>query len=286
MKVGEEIAILPLALAGRRAGIPIGGTVTGPVGGHAIGIVDKVVLSPATGELTHLLIRCFGKVRCDVLVPMAGVDTVHDGMVRLNVSLEHLPRVRVHAAGTHSPPPDRWTVPPGYEPDQVLFALPELADQPEARTDEGILGQALDAVRSGGPARHLAAAPAYGAPVTATPGSKGTMRVAVRNGVVILAGNVELRTDAGRAERLVRRVRGVREVLNLLIADDEVQSSVAAALHYDPRTRTLQPTVCVAGGLVTLVGTVADARSRDAVEDVVGTVPGVRGVVNRLAVGL
>ena len=286
MKVGEEIAILPLALAGRRAGIPIGGTVTGPVGGHAIGIVDKVVLSPATGELTHLLIRCFGKVRCDVLVPMAGVDTVHDGMVRLNVPVEQLTRVRVHEAGTNPAPPDQWTAPPGYEPDQVLFALPELANLPEARTDAGILGQALDAVRSGGPARHLAAAPESGAPVTATPGSKGTMRVAVRNGVVILAGNVELRTDAGRAERLVRRVRGVREVLNLLIADDEVQSSVAAALHYDPRTRTLQPTVCVAGGLVTLVGTVADARSRDAVEDVVGTVPGVRGVVNRLAVGL
>jgi hypothetical protein len=285
MKVREEIVVLPLAPAGRRAGIPIGGTVTGPAGGHAIGIVDKVVLSPATGELTHLLIRCFGKVPCDVLVPMAGVDTVHDGMVRLNVPVEQLPRVRVSEAGTHPAPPDRWAVPPGYEPEQVLFALPGLADQPEARTDEGILEQALDTVRSDGPTRHLAAAPEYGAPVTATPGSKGTMRVSVRNGVVILAGNVELRTDAVMAERLVRRVPGVREVLNLLVADDALQTSVAAALHYDPRTRTIQPTICVADGLVTLVGKVADARSRDAVEAVVGTVPGVRGVVNRLGVG-
>jgi hypothetical protein len=285
MKVREEIAILPLAPAGRRAGIPIGGTVTGPVGSHAIGIVDKVVLAPATGELTHLLIRCFGKVRYDVLVPIAGVDSVHDGMVRLNVPVEQLTRVRVQEAGTNPAAPDRWTALPGYEPDQVLFALPELANQPEEQTDEGILEQALDALRSYGPTRHLAAAPDYGAPMTATPDSEGTLRVSVRNGVVILAGNVELRTDAGMVERLVRRVTGVREVLNLLVADDELQTSVAAALHYDPRTRTLTPNVCVAGGLVTLIGSVADARSRDAVEDVVGGVPGVRGVVNRLAVG-
>ena len=113
----------------------------------------------------------------------------------------------------------------------------------------------------------------------------GTVRLAVRNGVVILAGNVELHSDAGLVERLVRRVPGVREVLNLLIADDDLHTSVAAALHYDPRTRQLQPGISVVRGEVTLTGSVADEADRAAVEAVAGGVHGVRGVVNRLRVG-
>lgn len=149
-----------------------------------------------------------------------------------------------------------------------------------------ILGQALDAIRSYGPIRHLATAPEYGAPVTATLGAEGPLRVSVRNGVVILAGNVELRTYAGMAERRVRWITGVREVLNLLIADDELQTAVKAVLHYDPRIRLFQPRVWVAGGQVTLSGRVADAAGRDAVGAIVGAVPGVRGVVNCLGIGV
>ncbi len=286
MNVREEIAVLPAAAIGSRVGIPIGGTVRGPDGGQAIGIVDKVVLTPLTGETTHLLIRCFGKARRDVLVPMTGVDAVQGGEVWLNVPVEHLPRAVVHEVGTNPARPEPWAAPHGYEPDQVLFALPELVDYPEDQTDKEILRQALDALRSYGPTRHLVAAPASGAPVTATLGAAGPLRVTARNGVVILAGNVELRTYAGMAERRVRWITGVREVLNLLIADDELQTSVKAALHYDPRIRLFQPRVWVAGGQVTLSGRVADAAGRDAVGAIVGAVPGVRGVVNRLGVGV
>jgi hypothetical protein len=284
MNVHEEIAVLPAISAGSRAGIAIGSTVRGSDGDQAIGMVAKVVLSPPTGEVTHLLIKCFGEVRRDILVPMTEVGMVHGSLVQLNVPVEQLHRLAVNGSGTNPAPPDPWAAGPGYEPDQVLFALPELAGQPEHRTDEVILGDALDALRSYGPTRQLLVAPEAGEPVPANPGSDGTIRVSVRNGVVLLAGNVELRTDAGMAERRVRQVTGVREVLNLLIADNELQTSVAAALHYDPRTHTLQPRVCVARGWVTLTGSVADAGSRDAVGDVVGAVDGVRGVVNRLGV--
>jgi hypothetical protein len=286
MNVREDMAVLPAARAGSRAGICIGGSVVGPDGDHPIGIVDKVVLAPPTGEVTHLLIRCFGPLRHDVLVPMAGVAAVDGGMVRLSVPIEPLNHPADRAAGTPPAPPAPWAGSHGYEPDQVLFTLPERASLPADTTDEAIIGQAVEALQSYDSTRQLLRDLESDAPVTANLVPDGTVRLAVRNGVVILAGNVELHSDAGLVERLVRRVPGVREVLNLLVADDDLHTSVAATLHYDPRTRQVQPGVSVVRGQVTLTGSVADASSRDAVEDVAGAVPGVRGVVNRLRVGL
>lgn len=53
MNACEAMAVLSAAPAGSRGGIPIGGAVLGPGGGPAIGIVDKAVPSPLTGEITH-----------------------------------------------------------------------------------------------------------------------------------------------------------------------------------------------------------------------------------------
>ena len=286
MKTREEMAVLPAAPARSRGGIPIGGTVLGPDGGPAIGIVDKVVLSPPTGEVTHLLIKCFGKMRHDVLVPLTGVRAVEGGIVRLSLPVEQLNRPATHDPENSAAPPEPWAAPHGYEPDQVLFALPERARRPEGRTDEAIMAQAVEALRSYDSTRRLLGDLESDEPVTASLVPDGTLRLAVRNGVVILKGNVELHTYAGMVERLVRRITGVREVLNLLIADEDLQTTVAAALHHDPRTRRLQPGFRVELGRVTLNGSVADDGSRAAVEAVVGAVPGVRGVVNCLRVDL
>ena len=286
MTVHEEMAVLPTAPAGSRGGICIGASVLGPDGGHPIGIVDRVVLSPLTGEVTHLLIRCFGPLRHDVLMPMAGVAVVDGGVVRLRVPVAQLNRPADRDAGTTPAPPAPWAGPHGYEPDQVLFTLPEPAGLPADTTDEDIIGQAVAALQSYDATRQLLLDLESEAPATANLVPDGTLRLAVRHGVVILAGNVELHTDAGLVERLVRQVPGVREVLNLLIADDDLRTSVAAALHYDPRTRQLQPSLSVGRGQVTLTGSVADEASRAAVEAVAGAVHGVRGVMNRLRVGL
>lgn len=286
MNACEETAVLPAAPAGSRGGIPIGGTVLGPDGGPAIGIVDKVVLSPLTGEVTHLLIRCFGRWRYDVLVPMTGVGAVDRGVVRLRVPVAQLNRPAARDPGNTAAPPEPWAGPHGYAPDQVLFALSERVCLPDDRTDDDIAAQAVAALRSYGSTRQLLRDLESAATVTADLVPDGTIRIAVRDSVVILEGNVELHSYAGMVERLVRRVPGVREVLNLLIADDDLQTSVTAALHYDPRTRHLQPGIGVAQGQVTLTGSVADAGSRAAVEAVAGAVHGVRDVVNRVRVGL
>ena len=131
MNVREDMAILPAAPAGSGAGVCIGGSVVGPDGGHPIGIVDKVVLAPPTGEVTHLLIRCFGPLRHDVLMPMAGVAAVEGGVVRLSVPVAQLNRPADRDAATTTAPPAPWVGSHGYEPDQVLFTLPERAALPE-----------------------------------------------------------------------------------------------------------------------------------------------------------
>ena len=218
-------------------------------------------------------------------MPMAGVAAVEGGVVRLSVPVAQLNRPADRDAATTTAPPAPWVGSHGYEPDQVLFTLPERVALPEARTDEDIIGHAVEALQSYDATRQLLLDLEFDAPVTANLVPDGTVRLAVRNGVVILAGNVELHSDSGLVERLVRRVPGVREVLNLLIADDDLHTSVAAALHYDPRTRQLQPGISVVRGEVTLTGSVADEADRAAVEAVAGGVHGVRGVVNRLRVG-
>jgi hypothetical protein len=217
---------------------------------------------------------------------MTGVEVVAGGVVRLRVSVAPLNRPAAADAGSHAAPPALWAAPHGYEPDQVLFALADSADLLEEPTDEAILEQAISTLQSYRSTRGLLRELESADPTMANLVPDGTMRISVRHGVVILTGNVALHTDAGMVERLVRRVTGVHEVLNLLVTDDDLWTSVAAALHYDPRTRPLQPGIGVALGQVTLTGSVADAGSRDVVEAVAGAVPGVRGVVNRVQVGL
>jgi osmotically-inducible protein OsmY len=78
----------------------------------------------------------------------------------------------------------------------------------------------------------------------------------------------------------------VRAALHVRTADDELQTAVAAALHYDRRARQVQPGFGVALGRVMLHSSAAEDGSRDAVGEVVGSAPGVRDVVNRSRPGL
>jgi hypothetical protein len=111
MNVCAEMAAPPAAPAGRRTGILAGGAVRGPDGGAAIGLVDKVILSPRTGEVTHLLIRCFGRVRHEVLLPITEVDAVDWGVVRLRAPIGQVNRLPVPDAAPTAGPADAWAAP-------------------------------------------------------------------------------------------------------------------------------------------------------------------------------
>jgi osmotically-inducible protein OsmY len=171
--------------------------------------------------------------------------------------------------------------------DKVVAPSSTLSPERAGRvSDEDIMVQAAAALRSYGPTRQLLLDPRPDEPLNDGPAADQAIRVSVRNGVVILAGNVELGTQAALAARLVSRIAGVRDVINLLLADDQLQTSVAAAMHHDPRLRRHELRVRVELGRVTLMGSVPDAAGRDAAQDVAAAVRGVRGVTNQLRVGL
>ncbi len=97
-------------------------------------------------------------------------------------------------------------------------------------------------------------------------------------GAGLLAGLL-LSVVPGRAlRRQVRRLMGSRGV-----SDDSVREAVVFELAHAPRTWHLQqPTVSVAGGIVTLQGAAAHETAREALERAARGVDGVADVVNAI----
>ena len=109
-----------------------------------------------------------------------------------------------------------------------------------------------------------------------------TIDATVNDGVVILNGHATTPTIKARAERAARQLPGVQGVVNQIITDGEVESAVSQALAHDPRTRGQHIFVSANHGIVTLSGTFDGADTRAAAEDVAGSVPLVRGVINEI----
>jgi osmotically-inducible protein OsmY len=114
--------------------------------------------------------------------------------------------------------------------------------------------------------------------------------VAAENGAVALTGFIDTYAGKLAAERAVKRVRGVRAVANdlqvrlrLERADDEIAEDVARALSV---RATLPATVqaVVHNGHVTLTGTVQTLFAKAVAENAIRYVPGIKGIVNRIAV--
>lgn len=114
--------------------------------------------------------------------------------------------------------------------------------------------------------------------------SQPRLDVEVRDGVVELRGNIRSRTMKETAAELARRIPGVREVINHLVSDTDLEILVAAALAHDPRTRLTTGQVFVKAylGTVHLHGRVASEEIKVAAEELAAQVPGVWAVVNEL----
>ncbi len=111
-----------------------------------------------------------------------------------------------------------------------------------------------------------------------------SVRVDVESGVATLLGHTVNRLHKQRIEEMVGAVRGVREIRNLLIADDDLRQEVAQALAHDTRTRSARLRIDVFLGKVALYGHVADAEARAAAIAIAAAVPGVRGVNDGLTI--
>jgi osmotically-inducible protein OsmY len=117
--------------------------------------------------------------------------------------------------------------------------------------------------------------------------------VAVRDGVVTLAGYVDSYLDKWKAEQVIGRVKGVKAVANELLVrlptssvrpDPEIARAVVDALKWNISVPHDRITVRVERGWVTLEGEVDYHYQRKAAERAVRHITGVRGVTNVITV--
>jgi osmotically-inducible protein OsmY len=110
------------------------------------------------------------------------------------------------------------------------------------------------------------------------------VQIAASGGVVTLEGHVRTTPSKDLAERLIRQVPGVGQVVNNLFVDTDLEVAAAQALATDARTENSFPGILVgcAFGEVLLKGSVTMQETKKAAGEIVAQVPGVRKVTNEL----
>jgi osmotically-inducible protein OsmY len=109
--------------------------------------------------------------------------------------------------------------------------------------------------------------------------------IGIRGGSVRLSGRVRTTNQKVLAELLTRRLVGVDDVTNDLIADPEVVRQVADALAADTRTAPYVLRVDSRHGVVSLQGDVPDEVTSQAALAIASAAPSVALVRNQLALG-
>jgi osmotically-inducible protein OsmY len=116
-----------------------------------------------------------------------------------------------------------------------------------------------------------------------------TIDVTVTKGFVTLEGAVEWQYQKDEAERVVRRLTGVKGVSNLItvkprVTPWELKQKIEQALKRSAETDAQKITVDVDGNKVILKGTVRSWAERQDAERAAWSAPGVLSVDNRIAI--
>lgn len=111
----------------------------------------------------------------------------------------------------------------------------------------------------------------------------------VRDGDVVLTGEVEWHFQRETVEHHVARIGGVRSLVNELqvmrqASEREIRRTIVRALHRDADLEAAQIKVELEGGTVRLCGRVRTAHERDIITNAVSAAPGVETIEDELRV--
>ena len=116
-----------------------------------------------------------------------------------------------------------------------------------------------------------------------------SVQATVHGGRLTLTGRVQWLYQKESAERLVRHIRGVRQVMNHITvvpkaAERDVRQRIVKALHQSADVDARQIAVSVAGDVVSLSGAVGTWLQREAAEHAAANAPGITRVDNHIIV--
>jgi osmotically-inducible protein OsmY len=120
---------------------------------------------------------------------------------------------------------------------------------------------------------------------------KGAIKVKVEGGVVALSGDVEWAYQRAGAETGVRRLPGVRALVNTItvkprISAGDIKRRIEQALERQAEVEAGHISVAVDGGQVKLAGHVRAWYERDIIERAAWSAPGVQAVDDRVTIGV